>query len=420
MANEIKSLIDYYVRERGLPPEKIVTALENAYVSAYKKMQPYANRIDYLRAKADLAKGIVYIYATLRVVEDGKVEDGYNQVALSQAQRISANAQVGDMVEANVTPKEFGRIAYQTMRQTLLQKLLDAEKVMLYEEFKDRAGELVSGKIRRYERGNLTVDLGRFDGVMPQRERVSNEEYAEGDQMRFYIVEVKNDAQGAEVVLSRSHPNLVRRLFEAEVNEIQDRTVEIRGIAREAGFRTKVAVVSNDPNVDPVGACVGVRGQRVKNIQTEIGGERIDVIEWTEDPIEFVRAALSPVVPREITADASKKEVLVIVNDSNDLSRAIGRRGQNARLTSRLLGWDVQVRTYDPQADVNKQLEDAAKALSEQLGISEEIALGLVSMGGTTVAVLNEFDVEDISENLNLSHEEAEEVMRKVREANNQ
>ena len=227
----------------------------------------------------------------------------------------------------NITPKGFGRIAVQTARQTMLQKLLDAEKEMLYDEFKDRAGDLVTGTIRRFEKGDIFVDLGKFEGVMTSRERVPNEDYSVGDRMRFYVVEVRTEARGPEVILSRSHPNLVRRLFESEVVEIGDQTVEIHGIAREAGYRTKVAVISHDDKVDPVGACVGMRGARVKNIVRELNNEKVDILEWTEDPVTFVREALSPVEPREITVDEEARKIFVIVQDDKDLSKAIGRRG---------------------------------------------------------------------------------------------
>lgn len=420
MTNDITALVDYYEREKGLSRDRILAALESAFISAYKKMVPGANAIEHLRAEIDTNKGKVRIVAALEVVSDEDYKDKFNQIPSGMASRLQADAAPGDIIDVNVTPKDFGRIAVQTARQTMMQKLLDAEKEMLYDEFKDRAGDLVTGTVRRFEKGDIYIDLGKFEGVMPPRERVSTEEYSVGDRMRFYVVEVRVEGRGPEVILSRSHPNLVRRLFEAEVVEIADHTVEIRGIAREAGYRTKVAVFSNDAKVDPVGACVGMRGARVKNIVRELNNEKVDILEWTEDPVEFVRSALTPVDPREITANPDTKTVLVIVNDDKDLSKAIGRRGQNARLTSRLMNWDVQVRVYDPQAGVAKQLAEAAKALSVQLGIAEEIAYGLAAMGGTTVAALVDFEASDIADNLEISMEEAESVMEKVHSVANQ
>ena len=427
MTNDIKALIDYYEREKGLSREKILLALESAFLSAYRKMVPGSGSINYLRAEINVDKGKVRIFADLEVVPDEEYSDKFNQIPLSLAVKLDKNAVLHDLLPTNITPKGFGRIAVQTARQTMLQKLLDAEKEMLYDEFKDRAGDLVTGTIRRFEKGDLFVDLGKFEGVMTSRERVPNEDYSVGDRMRFYVVEVRTETRGPEVILSRSHPNLVRRLFESEVVEIGDQTVEIHGIAREAGYRTKVAVISHDDKVDPVGACVGMRGARVKNIVRELNNEKVDILEWTEDPVTFVREALSPVEPREITVDEEARKIFVIVQDDKDLSKAIGRRGQNARLTSRLMGWDVQVRVFDVQEaekrqsqaaaeEVMRQCQAAAKTLSEQLEIPEETAMGLVTMGGTDLVALTGFEASDIAESMGIPAEEAAQILNKARD----
>lgn len=427
MTNDIKALIDYYEREKGLSREKILLALESAFLSAYRKMVPGSGSINYLRAEINVDKGKVRIFADLEVVPDEEYSDKFNQIPLSLAVKLDKNAVLHDLLPTNITPKGFGRIAVQTARQTMLQKLLDAEKEMLYDEFKDRAGDLVTGTIRRFEKGDIFVDLGKFEGVMTSRERVPNEDYSVGDRMRFYVVEVRTEARGPEVILSRSHPNLVRRLFESEVVEIGDQTVEIYGIAREAGYRTKVAVISHDDKVDPVGACVGMRGARVKNIVRELNNEKVDILEWTEDPVTFVREALSPVEPREITVDEEARKIFVIVQDDKDLSKAIGRRGQNARLTSRLMGWDVQVRVFDVQEaekrqsqaaaeEVMRQCQAAAKTLSEQLEIPEETAMGLVTMGGTDLVALTGFEASDIAESMGIPAEEAAQILDKARD----
>ena len=427
MTNDIKALIDYYEREKGLSREKILLALESAFLSAYRKMVPGSGSINYLRAEINVDKGKVRIFADLEVVPDEEYSDKFNQIPLSLAVKLDKNAVLHDLLPTNITPKGFGRIAVQTARQTMLQKLLDAEKEMLYDEFKDRAGDLVTGTIRRFEKGDIFVDLGKFEGVMTSRERVPNEDYSVGDRMRFYVVEVRTEARGPEVILSRSHPNLVRRLFESEVVEIGDQTVEIHGIAREAGYRTKVAVISHDDKVDPVGACVGMRGARVKNIVRELNNEKVDILEWTEDPVTFVREALSPVEPREITVDEEARKIFVIVQDDKDLSKAIGRRGQNARLTSRLMGWDVQVRVFDVQEaekrqsqaaaeEVMRQGQAAAKTLSEQLEIPEETAMGLVTMGGTDLVALTGFEASDIAESMGIPAEEAAQILDKARD----
>ena len=431
MTNDIKALIDYYEREKGLSREKILLALESAFLSAYRKMVPGSGSINYLRAEINVDKGKVRIFADLEVVPDEEYSDKFNQIPLSLAVKLDKNAVLHDLLPTNITPKGFGRIAVQTARQTMLQKLLDAEKEMLYDEFKDRAGDLVTGTIRRFEKGDIFVDLGKFEGVMTSRERVPNEDYSVGDRMRFYVVEVRTETRGPEVILSRSHPNLVRRLFESEVVEIGDQTVEIHGIAREAGYRTKVAVISHDDKVDPVGACVGMRGARVKNIVRELNNEKVDILEWTEDPVTFVREALSPVEPREITVDEEARKIFVIVQDDKDLSKAIGRRGQNARLTSRLMGWDVQVRVFDVQEaekrqsqaaaeEVMRQCQAAAKTLSEQLEIPEETAMGLVTMGGTDLVALTGFEAADIAESMGIPAEEAAQILNKARDLTSQ
>lgn len=427
MTNDnIKTLIEYYEREKELPREKILQALESAFLSAYRKMVPGASDINYLHAKIDVSKDKVRIFADLEVVPDEEYSDKFNQIPQSLALKLNNDAVLHDLLPTNITPKGFGRIAIQTARQTMIQKLLDAEKEMIYDEFKDRAGELITGTILRFEKGDIFVNLGKFEGVMTSRERVPNEDYNVNDRMRFYVVEVRTEARGPEVILSRSHPNLVRRLFETEVAEIRDQTVEIYGIAREAGYRTKVAVISHDDKVDPVGACVGMRGARVKNIVRELNNEKVDVIEWTEDPVAFVKEAISPVEPMEITVNEEAKKIFVIVQNDKDLSKAIGRRGQNARLTSRLMGWDVQVRVFDVKEaekrqsqaaaeEVMRQCQAAAKTLSEQLEISEDTAMGLVTMGGTDLVALSGFEASDIAECMGIPTEEASQILDKVR-----
>ena len=417
MTNDITALIDFYEREKELPRQRVIYALEHAFLSAYRKKVSGGDHIHRLRCEMNLNKGRVKILATIDVVEEDAVQDRFNQLPLSFAKRIHPDAQVGETVDADVTPKDFGRIAFQTARQSMMQSLRDAEKELLFAEFKDRAGDIISGTIARFEKGDTIVSMGKYEGLMTNRERIPTEEYNIGDRMRFYIVEVKEGLRGPEVILSRSHPNLVRRLFEAEVTEIADHTVEIRGIAREAGYRTKMAVYSHDNNVDPVGACVGIRGLRVKNIIRELNNEKIDIIEWSENPMEFVCAALNPVEAKDISIDEDTHTVHVVVNDDKELAKAIGRRGQNARLTARLLGWDVQVRAFDPESEVNRLKAKAAEELSQALDIDTEIALGLANMGGTTVTALIDFEAQDIAEELSLSLEDAQAILDKAKAA---
>ncbi|MCW1916259.1 transcription termination factor NusA [Luteolibacter sp. GHJ8] len=415
MTNDIVALIDYYEKEKGIDRDKVVAALEYAFISAYRKMVPGADAIETLRADVNTKKGETRIFAVLTVVEDGEQNDKFNQVVLSTASKKNPSVQPGETMEFNVTPKDFGRIAVQTAKQTMMQRLRQAEKEMIYEEFKDRAGDIVSGTVRRFDRSDVLVDLGKFEGVMPSRERVQTEEYNIGDRIRAYVVAVENEGRGPEIILSRSHPNFVRRLFEAEVNEISDRTVEIRGIAREAGYRTKVAVWSTDDKVDPVGACVGLRGARVKNIVRELNNEKVDIIRWSDNPEEFVREALKPAVLRTITVDTENR-VLHVTVEEEDLSKAIGRRGQNARLSSRLMGWDVQVRKDESKLEqFEKKIAGAAHSVGELLGLEDELADKLFRAGGTSTDMVADMDAEYIMEELGVSEERALDILARAR-----
>ncbi len=411
MTNDIVALVEYYEKEKGIDRDKVVAALEFAFISAYRKMVPGADAIETLRAAVDMKKGETKIYAVLTVVADDDYVDKFNEVPMATALKKNPEAQITDTQEFNVTPKDFGRIAVQTAKQTMMQRLRQAEKEMIYEEFKDRAGDVVSGTVRRFERNDVMIDLGKFEGIMPNRERVQGEDYNIGDRIRAYVLAVENEGRGPEIILSRSHPNFVRRLFEAEVNEISDRTVEIRGIAREAGFRTKVAVWSSDPKVDPVGACVGMRGARVKNIVRELNNEKVDIIRWSEDPKEFVREALKPAELRSITVDEPNKVVHVTV-DEIDLSKAIGRKGQNARLSSRLMGWDVQVRRDESKEEQFKEkIGGAAHTLGEQLGITDELANKLTLAGGFNPELVIDMPADYIAAALEITEEAAEAIL---------
>ncbi|MGD7653021.1 MAG: transcription termination factor NusA [Verrucomicrobiales bacterium] len=414
MTNDIVALIEYYEKEKGIDRDKVVAALEFAFISAYRKMVPGADAIETLRADVDVKKGETRIFASLTVVEDADLTDQFNEVPLTMAARKDPDAKPGDIQEFNVTPKDFGRIAVQTAKQTMMQRLRQAEKEMIYEEFKDRAGDVVSGTVRRFERNDVMVDLGKFEGVMPNRERVQGEDYNIGDRIRAYVLAVENEGRGPEIILSRSHPNFVRRLFEAEVNEISDHTVEIRGIARESGFRTKVAVWSSDPKVDPVGACVGMRGARVKNIVRELNNEKVDIIRWSDDPVEFVREALKPAELVTITPDPEAKVINVTVVEE-DLSKAIGRKGQNARLSSRLMGWDVQVRKDETKEEILKEkIGGVAHSLGEQLGITDEMAGKLTMAGGIAPEYIVGMAAEDIAGILEIEIDQAEPILTRA------
>src|SRR5438067_54258 len=337
MNAEFIAMLDYLERERGIKREILLEAVSNALLSASKKSVSASRE---LRIDINPKTGEIRALANLIVAD--KVTNPQDEISETAARRIKSDAKVGDVVEVEVTPKNFGRIAGQTAKQAMMQRIRQVEKEMIYEEFKDRAGEIVSGTVRRFDRSDVILDLGKFEAIMPQRERVVVEDYNVGDRLRAYVVAVDNGIRGPEIIVSRSHPNFVRRLFELEVSEIADGTVEIRGIAREAGYRTKIAVWSANEKVDPVGACVGMRGSRVKNIVRELNNEKVDIIRWSSDPKEYVLEALKPAKVKNLVFDTEKKSVQISV-DEDQLSLAIGKKGQNARLTSRLTGWEINI-----------------------------------------------------------------------------
>ncbi len=405
MNAEFIAMLDYLERERGIKREVLIEAVSNALLSASKKSVGASRD---LRIDIDPKSGEIRALANLLVVE--KVTNPQDEISLEKARKIKADAQIGEAVEVEVTPKNFGRIAAQTAKQAMMQRIRQVEKEMIYDEFKDRAGEIVSGTVRRFDRSDVILDLGKFEAVMPQRERVVVEDYNVGDRLRAYVVAVENGARGPEIIVSRSHPNFVRRLFELEVSEIADGTVEIRGIAREAGYRTKIAVFSDNPKVDPVGACVGMRGSRVKNIVRELNNEKVDIIRWSSDPKEFVLEALKPAKVKNLVFDVEKKVATISV-DEDQLSLAIGKKGQNARLTSRLTGWEINIEKEAPSTSaVEQKVAQAAQSLAGSLPITEEQAMTLVKMGFTNLEGLRDAELSDLVEILGVDEEKAREI----------
>lgn len=407
MNSELIAMLDYLEREKGIKREILVEAISDALLAASKKSFTSGTRE--LRIEINPQNGSIRALAKLIAVD--KVTNSHDEVLLSKAKAVKADAVLGEEVEMEVTPKDFGRIAAQAARQAINQRIRQIEREMIYEEFKDRAGEIVNGTVRRFEKSDVVIDLGKFEGVMPSRERVATEDYNVGDRLRAYVVAVDNASRGPEIILSRSHPNFVRRLFELEVSEIADRTVELKVIAREAGFRTKVAVHSEDPKVDPVGACVGMRGARVKNIVRELNNEKVDIIRWDPDPVKFAAAALRPANIRSITADEGTKTIRVLVH-KDDLSLAIGRRGQNARLTAKLTGWEVDIQEDKTAAQViESRTAEAAHSLAGVLGISEEDAQKLASSGMNSIEAVQTAGAEDIAEILGLELAEGQKIL---------
>ena len=383
MNSDILAGLDFFEREKGIKRDVLLEAINTAVLTAARKAVGPAKD---LRVEIDPKTGEIKAFAKLTVVE--KVENKHDEITFKTAKMFKSDIQLGEEIEVPVTPKDFGRIAAQTAKQAMMQRIRQAEKEMIYDEFKDRAGEIVSGTVRRFDRSDVIVDLGKFEALMPNRERVQTEDYNIGDRLRAYVVAVENGARGPEIIISRSHPNFVRRLFEMEVSEINDRTVEIKGIAREAGYRTKIAVFSANDKVDPVGACVGMRGARVKNIVRELNNEKVDIIRWSADMKELVLEALKPAKVKSVTLDEVKKSILIKV-DEDQLSLAIGKRGQNARLTSRLTGWDINIEE-DKTAEtifVGKK-ELAAQTFADALKVSPEVAAKLVGVGMNSVETI--------------------------------
>lgn len=410
MISELKALFDYYEKEKGIDRDKMVEALQQALLAASKKSIGPARE---LRIVIDPDKGTIKAWARLVAVE--KVSNPWEEIPVDKARKVKKDAQPGDEIDLEVTPKNMGRIAAQTAKQTMLQRLRMAEKENLYDEFKDRTGDVVSGVIRRFDKSDVVVDLGKFEGIMPSKERVSTEDYTPGDRMRFYVKAVeKEGARGPEIILSRAHVNFVRRLFEFEVSEIADRTVEIASIAREAGYRTKVAVHSADDKVDPVGACVGMRGARVKNIVRELNNEKVDIIRWHADPATFIREALKPIKVLSIQVAPDHSSARLTVSEE-ELSKAIGRRGQNARLTSRLVGMELNIERDEHAAEVFEgQMDTAAHDLENALGINLDTARKLIQGGLGDLGMLMQVELEDITDALQGDAQLAAQVFERI------
>lgn len=345
------------VREKGISEEVFIETLENALASAYKKQFDGGAEIT---VNCDPERGTITFSAARYVVEE--VEDKDKEISLEDAQELDPKHQVGDVIVKNFVPKDFGRIAAQTAKQVILQKLHETERDNTYSEFSDKEGELMEGVIRKIDERNIYVELGdkKIEGVMPPQDRVPTEKYNVGDKLKVFVKRVKNSGKNSQILVSRSAPGLVKKLFEEQVPEIAQGIVEIKEIAREAGHRTKMAIYSNDSRVDAVGACVGNRGARVNAVVEELGGEKIDIILWNEDPLAFIYKALSPATVLSVTARGERSAMAIVPDDK--LSLAIGRDGQNARLAARLTGWKIDVKSASsPEAaEVLAEIEEEA------------------------------------------------------------
>lgn len=342
MKSDFYTAIAQIANERGIPRDAVLSSVQHALKTVYKKM---ANSEEEVEVELDSGTGLMHVYVIKRVVAE--IEDPINDTLLDDALQYSPDAQIGDVIRIERTPENFGRIAAQTAKQVVLQRIRDYERDTVYEEFQNRQGEVLNGIVQRADSRAVIVELGKAEAVMPVREQVSTERYRAGQRVKVYLVEVNRDQRGPQLIVSRSHPNLIRRLFEMEVPEIFSGAVEIMEVAREPGLRSKVAVAARQEKVDPVGSCVGIRGVRIQNIVNELYGEKIDVIEWSPDTAAFIANALSPAKPTNVALNEAEKVATVIV-PSDQMSLAIGKEGQNARLAYKLTGWRIDIK--DPES----------------------------------------------------------------------
>ena len=337
---ELISAMEELERERGISKEYLLESLEAALVSAYKRD---FEADDNVKVTIDQKTGEIHIYSIKTVVKE--YPDPILEISQEDAKKVDKKAKLGDTVEVEIKPKNFGRIAAQTAKQVVVQKIREAERTIVFNQYNDKKGEIVTGIIQKVDDKLVVLDLGKLEGVMPKKEQIATEEYNVNDKIRAYVLSVEKGAKGApQVIVSRSHPDFVRKLFEFEIPEIYEGLIEIKSVSRDAGSRSKVAVYSKDPNIDPVGSCVGQKGVRIQNIINELHGEKIDVIEWSEDPAQFIAAALLPAQVLAVDVKEDEKFAQIIVPD-DQLSLAIGKSGQNARLAAKLTNWKIDIKS---------------------------------------------------------------------------
>jgi N utilization substance protein A len=396
MGSELKMIIDQVSREKGLDRDILIAALEEAIKSAVKKR--YGVRLD-LEVNFNNAQGEIEVFQYRTVVEEA--HDKETEISLEEARELDSKCELEDCIGTRMDISALGRIAAQSARQVIIQKMKTAERDLIYEEFKDRKGEVVNGIIQRYERGNVIINLGRTEAILPTSEQISSESYRRGDRLRAYIIEVKDTQREPQIVLSRTHPEFLIKLFELEVPEISDGIVRIMGVSREPGSRSKIAVSSSESDVDPVGACVGMRGSRVQAVVQELRGEKIDIVPWSPDPAKYIYNALAPAECSRVIVDDSNLSLEVIVPD-DQLSLAIGRQGQNVRLAAKLMGWRIDVRS---ETRYQHYQDPDYYSLLEISVMTENIADKIYDLGVTSLELLAQADPDELSQKTNLSTE---------------
>jgi transcription termination/antitermination protein NusA len=405
MSSEILSVLEYMEKEKGIPRSDMIATITNALKTAAQKG---VNSGQELKIDINPKNGQLRAWAVMKVVDS--ISNPKTEIHVEKAQAVKPGALIGEMIDKEVDPSTLGRIAAQTARQAVMQRLRQFEKDRIYDDFKDQVGNIVTGTVRRKERNDLFIDLGKAEAVMPMKEQVPGEEYQPGERIRCILLEIQSTPRGPEIILSRASPRFVRRLFELEVTEIADGTVKIEAFAREPGYRTKIAVTSADQKVDPVGACVGARGARVKTIVRELNGEKIDIIKYFSNPRDMIIEAMKPAVPREIVLDEKSHRILLKVA-TDDLAIAIGRKGQNARLTSRLIGWRLDIEEFKAVGDDPRG--NAIASLVKSFALDPTIAGRLVDMGINSPAAFEGVGPEDLSE-AGFTPEEAADIIGRV------
>ncbi len=407
---ELLQVADAVAREKSVDRELVIEAMEQAIKTAARRNYPGKH----VEAEMNRETGEMKLYHVRTVVEE--VEDPENELTPEEARKIKPDAEVGDELREELPPIEMGRIAAQTAKQVINQKIREAERARVVAEYEPRVGELITGIVKRVERGNVYVDLGRGEGVIYREDLLPRETFRQGDRVRAYLREVRNQPKGPLVFLSRADAGMVLRLFEQEVPEIQDGIVAIQAIARDPGSRSKIAVISTDPAVDPVGACVGMRGARVQAVVNELHGEKIDIIEWTEDPAVFVVNALAPAEIERVLVDEARNTIEVAVAEEN-LAIAIGRRGQNVRLASELTGWNIEIMsTGEEQERRAEEMAQARAMFQEALDIDETFAEVLVAEGFLALEDLAYSPLEEIAAIEGLDEETAQELQRRAKD----
>ena len=381
MNEEFVGALRELVKEKGICEDLIFTTIQDALVAAYKKNYANVNtNAQNVKVNIDRETGEIGVYAQKVVVDE--VYDDVTEISLEEAKVISPRYEVDDVVDLEVTPKNFGRVAAQLAKQVVTQRIKEAERNIIYDEYKEKEFDIITGTILRKDKGMVFVNLGKLEGVIGPNEQIPNEEYKFNEKLKLYIVEVKNGSKGPQIHVSRTHPGLVKRLFELEVPEIFEGVVEVKSISREAGSRSKIAVYSHDEEVDAMGACVGPKGVRVQNIVNELKNEKIDIIKWSKDPAEFIANSLSPAKVLSVEVDEDNKSAKVVVDD-NQLSLAIGKEGQNVRLAAKLTNWKIDIKSKSQK----EKLEEEEKLVNTEVEISNEEVTDLNDLDISTIVV---------------------------------